>query len=56
MILKSENNDHMEKAENTDLTEDAATDVMYASLSTTKHVKSQENAREESYSEIGKVS
>ncbi len=48
MILKSENNDHMEKAENTDLTEDAATDVMY--------VKSQENAKEESYSEIGKVS
>ncbi len=46
----------MDKTENTDLTEEAVTDVMYDSLNTTKHKTSRENAKEESYSEIGKVS
>ncbi len=46
----------MDKTENTDLTEEAVTDVMYDSLNTTKHKTSRENAKEESYSEIGIVS
>ncbi len=46
----------MDKTENTDLTEEAVTDVMYDSLNTTKHKTSRENEKEESYSEIGKVS
>ncbi len=46
----------MDKTENTDLNEEDVTDVMYDSLNTTKHKTSRENANEESYSEIGKVS
>lgn len=56
IVLKLRNRGYVDTTVKTDLSEQAVTDVMYDVLNTTKHKKSLENAKQENYSEIGKVS